>query len=115
MHGKTIAVLAAVAALTAGLTASALAATSHIVSVRDDSFSKSSITIPRTDTVTWKWRNTGADHQVKSPSTNPVAFKSKTRSGSYSYSHKFNKTGTYKIFCTIHPDEMKITVKVKRG
>jgi plastocyanin len=115
MFGKTIAVLAAVAALTAGIAASAFAASSHTVSVRDDSFSRSSITIPRKDTVTWKWRNTGDDHQIKSPSSSPVAFASKTRSGSYSYSHKFTKTGTYKIFCTIHPDSMKITVKVTRG
>jgi plastocyanin len=115
MFGKTIAVLAAIAAVTAGITASAFAATTHIVSVRDDSFSKSSITIPRNDTVTWKWRNTGDDHQVKSPSSSPVAFRSAMRSGNFSYSHKFSKTGTYKIFCTVHPDTMKITVKVKRG
>lgn len=115
MFGKTIAVIAVIAALTAGIAASALATTTRVVSVRDDSFSKSSMTIPRKDTVTWKWRSTGNDHNVKSPSSNPVAFKSKTRAGSYSYSHKFNKTGSYKIFCTIHPDSMKITVKVTRG
>jgi plastocyanin len=114
MLGKSIAILAAAAALLAGITASALAATTHVISVRDDSFSKSSITIPRKDTLTWKWRRTGDDHNVKSPSSNPVAFKSSTRSGSYSYSHKFSKTGTYKIFCTIHPDAMRITVKVTR-
>ncbi len=115
MFGKTIAVFAAFAALTAGITASALAATTHTISVRDDSFSKSTITIPRKDTVSWKWRNTGSQHQVKSPSSNPVAFISSKRSGNYSFSHKFNKTGTYKIFCTVHPTEMKITVKVTRG
>jgi plastocyanin len=115
MFGKTIAILTAVAALTAGVTASALAASAHTISVRDNSFSKSSITIPRKDTLNWKWRDTASSHNVKSGSSNPVAFKSKTRSGNFSYSHKFTKTGTYKIFCTIHPDQMKITVKVTRG
>jgi plastocyanin len=114
MLGKTIAIVTAATALMAGITASAIAATNHVISVRDDSFSKSSITIPRKDTITWKWRNTSDDHNVKAPSSSPVPFMSKTRSGNYSYSHKFNKTGTYKIFCTIHPDAMKLTVKVTR-
>ncbi|MGH2958866.1 MAG: cupredoxin domain-containing protein [Solirubrobacterales bacterium] len=115
MPGKTLAVLAAVAALTTGLAANALASTNRVVSVRDDSFSRSSMTIPRTDTITWKWRGTDNRHNVKSGSNNPVAFKSKTRSGNYSYAHKFNKTGTYKIICTIHPSTMRLTVKVTRG
>ena len=115
MLGKTIAVLAVVAALTAGIAASAFAATTRIVSVRDDSFSRSSMTIPRNDTVRWKWRNTGNDHNVRSGRSNPVAFRSQTRSGSYSYAHKFSKTGTYRIVCTIHPDTMRMTVRVRRG
>jgi plastocyanin len=92
----------------------ATAATNHIVSIRDDSYSRSSITIPRTDKVTWKWRGTSDRHGVKSPSSAPVPFHSAITSGTFSYSHKFNKTGTYKIFCPVH-DFMKITVKVTRG
>jgi plastocyanin len=114
MARKAVVVIAVVLALTGGIAASALAATTRIVSVRDDSFSKSSITIPRKDTITWKWRSADNPHNVKSGSNNPVAFKSKTRTGNYSYSHKFNKTGTYKIYCSIHPSDMKLTVKVTR-
>jgi plastocyanin len=114
MPGRTIAVFAAVAALTAGIAAGAFAATTHTISVRDDSFSKSSITIPRKDTITWKWRRTSDDHNVKTRKSSPVNFASATRSGSFSYSHKFNKTGTYKIYCSIHPSDMKLTVKVTR-
>ena len=90
----------------------ASAATAHIVSIHDDSYSRSSITIPRADTVTWKWRNTSDHHGVKSLSSNPVSFASKIKSGTFSFSHTFNKAGTYKIFCPVH-DFMKITVKVK--
>ena len=114
MLGKTIAILAAVAALTAGIAASAFAASTHTISIRDNSYSKSSITIPRKDTITWKWRGTGNPHNVTTRSSSPVTFASATRSGSVSFSHKFNKTGTYKIFCSIHPGLMKLTVKVTR-
>jgi plastocyanin len=115
MLGKTIAIIAAVAALTAGIAASAFAATTHVISVRDDSFSRSSIAIPRGDKITWKWRGTDNDHNVTSGSNNPVAFHSRDADGRFSYSHRFSKRGTYRIFCSIHPSSMRITVKVKRG
>lgn len=91
------------------------ASTTHIVSVRDDSYSRSSISVPRGDKVTWRWRGTDDRHNVTSRSSNPVAFKSKTEDGNFSFSHRFSKSGTYRIFCSIHPDLMKITVKVRRG
>lgn len=92
-----------------------IAATTHTVSVRDDSYSRSSITLPRGDKITWKWRGTDDRHNVTSGSSNPVAFKSKTEDGSYSYSHRFSKTGTYTIYCSVHPSLMRLKVKVKRG
>jgi plastocyanin len=113
MLGKTIALLAAVAALTAGIAASAFAATTHVISVRDDSYSRSSISIPRGDKVTWKWRGTENDHNVSTRSTSPVQFHSEDEDGRFTYSHRFSKKGTYKIFCSIHPSSMKTTVRVK--
>jgi plastocyanin len=98
----------------ASLAATSGAASTHRVSVRDDSFSRSSLSIQRGDKVKWSWKNTDDDHNVTSPSSNPVAFHSRTEDGSYTYAHRFSKTGTYKLRCTIHPGSMRITVKVKR-
>ena len=81
--------------------------------MRDDSYSKSKLTVAAGDSVNWAWRNTDDHHNVTSGSKNPSSFKSKTEDGTFSFSHKFTKAGTYKIFCSIHPDLMKVTVTVK--
>jgi plastocyanin len=85
-----------------------------VVSVRDDSYSRSSVSVKRNETVRWAWRNTSDRHSVKSGSGNPVAFASRTARGNFSFSHKFSKTGTYTIFCTVHPSFMRMKVKVTR-
>lgn len=110
---RAVAGVIAAAALTAGGHPPAHPATTHVVSVRDDSFSRSAITIARNDRVRWAWRGTADSHNVTSGGGNPARFHSRTRSGSYRYSHKFTRAGTYRLHCTIHPDLMRITVKVK--
>lgn len=107
--------LAAIVAAPAfgGSSDQATAAKTSTISVRDNSYSRSSISIKKNGTIKWAWRNTGNSHNVTSGKKNPVSFTSKTKSGSFSFSHKFTKRGTYKIFCSIHPDQMKVTVKVK--
>jgi plastocyanin len=42
----------------------------------------------------------------------PVKFASKTKT-SGTFTKKFKKKGTYKLVCTIHPPNMKMTLKVK--
>jgi plastocyanin len=41
-------------------------------------------------------------------------FKSATGSIGIKFNPVFKKAGTYKFICTIHPDVMKQTVKVKK-
>lgn len=87
---------------------SAFAATST-VAVKDDKFDPKSVSIGKGSTVRWNWKGK-APHDV-TVTSGPAKFHSKTQKKG-SFSHKFAKTGTYKIICTIHAPGMKMTVKV---
>ncbi|MBJ7458676.1 MAG: cupredoxin domain-containing protein [Thermoleophilaceae bacterium] len=82
------------------------------VTVGDSFFSPSSLSIARNDTVRFRWNGTSRRHNV-SVRTGPVKFNSQTRRGSYNYTHKFTRRGTYSLYCTIHPNTMKATVRVR--
>jgi plastocyanin len=90
------------------------AAVTKSVKVTDNHWSRSSLTIHKNDKVKWNWQNTDNRHNVHSDS-GPATFHSKTKSGDFSYSHKFTRTGTYSLFCSRHPDDMNMTVKVKKA
>jgi plastocyanin len=65
------------------------------------------VKIKKGGTVKWIWGD-GQPHDVKGP-----GFTSKIMTGKgKSYSHRFNKKGTFKIICQVHPTTMKTTVKV---
>jgi plastocyanin len=78
------------------------------VSVKDNFFSPRPITIKKGTKVVWTWKGK-RKHNV---SESNDAFHSGTkRKGTYS--HTFNKKGTYLIFCTIHAPDMQMKIKVK--
>jgi plastocyanin len=93
--------------------ASVTTAATKTVNVRDDSYSHSSLSIHKGQKVQWNWKKTRDKHNVTTGSA-PVSFSSPTKKGNFSFTHKFTKAGTYKIFCSIHPDLMKIKVTVKK-
>lgn len=82
------------------------------VTVGDNFFSPTSRSIKRNDSIRFSWNGTDNRHNVAVRS-GPAKFKSKTRRGSYTYTRKFGTKGTYKLYCTLHPDSMKATVKVR--
>lgn len=91
------------------------AAATRTVTVEDDSYSRSSLTLHKNDKITFKWGSPRHRHNVTSNS-GPERFHSRTTSSdSYSYTHRFTKTGSYSLLCTQHPGQMKLAVKVKRG
>ena len=62
--------------------------------------------IRKNGSVKWKWDSSNQyNHSVlqNSGPKGSKAFISKTRSKNYSYTHKFLKSGTYIVLCTIHP------------
>jgi plastocyanin len=106
-------VLVAALAAVAAFALPAFAATSS-VKVGDNYFIKSSgtpkLTVKKGATVKWRWVGS-APHDV-TVTKGPTKFKSKTMT-SGSYSKKLTKAGTYKIICTIHQPDMKMTLVVK--
>ena len=88
----------------------AQAGSTKTVSVKNNAFSPTSLSIKKGTKVTWKWTQGGVPHNV-SPAGGGSGSKTSSKKG-FTYSKVFSKAGTYKIICTIHPTQMKITVKV---
>ena len=100
--------------LASGATGSdgAQAAKSIKVTVGDNFYSPSAITISKGTRAKFNWTG-GNRHNVRLKKGPGKKFRSKTtRSNGVNYKRKFKKRGTYKLFCSIHSDEMNLTLKV---
>lgn len=69
--------------------------------------------------VRWDWQPDFDVHNVtlkKGPrGVDKSKFRSQTTaSSSYNFTKRFKKAGKYHFYCTIHPTEMQMTVRVKR-
>lgn len=100
----------ALAALTlvAVLAVPALAATKS-VTVGDTFFKAKSLTVSKGTTVKWVWRGQ-LPHDVRVKS-GPVKFHSSVKQKG-TYSKTLTRRGTYRIYCTIHPN-MTQTITVR--
>jgi len=107
---KKLLVLLAIASLTiAGILAAQAFAATKKVTVKDNFFSTSKVTVKKGGKVTWRWSGTNNSHNITSSKGH---FSSATKT-SGTYSHKFNKRGTFTVICTIHPSQMRMKVVVK--
>jgi plastocyanin len=101
-------------ALILALTAAAPAAgATRNVKIGDDYFvragSPPTVTVSKGTTVKWNWRGS-RQHNVVVQS-GPARFQSKLkRSGSYR--RKMGKKGKYRIVCSIHAPDMRMTLRV---
>jgi plastocyanin len=69
------------------------------------------VRVSRGDTVVWDWE--GRNPHNVTVRSGPVRFKSSTqRSGTYR--KRVTRAGTYRIVCTIHLPNMRMTLKVRR-
>jgi plastocyanin len=111
---RKLPVAALIAVMSALLASQALAATRNIV-IGDDYYvrkgSPPTVTVKRGTTVKWRW--VGRDPHNVTVTKGPVKFRSKLKD-SGSFSRTVNRTGTYKIHCTIHQPDMRMTLKVVR-
>jgi plastocyanin len=117
------AVCAAALALLAAVPAGTGAATPKAarVTVNDFYFAPTSVTIRKGGSVKWVWSQYNTYPHDVHLKKGPANLKNK---GSYStrttavtearFQKKFEVPGTYKYICTVHPDEMRMTVTVKR-
>jgi plastocyanin len=113
-HG-VLAVLA-VAGVAILPSASALGGTTHTktVTVGDDFYGPTKLTVKKGTTVEWVWGEDDFDsHDVKLKSgpKGVAKFHSASAAQDYTFSRKLTKVGTYKIVCTLHQD-MVMTIKV---
>jgi plastocyanin len=90
------------------------------VKVKDDFYSPTSVKVKKNGKVTWSWGKNGTFdvHNVtlkKGPNgVKKSKFSSQTSAApGFKFTKKFTKPGKYNFYCTIHPDVMKMTVKVK--
>jgi plastocyanin len=97
-------------AVTGALLVPASALAARRVAVKDDFFARKSLTIKKGTKVRWRWRGDGL-HNV-TVARGPVKFRSSTKD-SGSYSHVFRRKGTYKILCTVHAPDMRMTIRVR--
>jgi plastocyanin len=105
---RRLALALVVALALAAIGATYALASTKSVTLNDNFFSKSKITIRKGDRVNWRWSNTGNRHNVFSKGH----FKSKS-GHSGNFTARFTKRGTYRIICTLHPTQMTMKVVVK--
>jgi plastocyanin len=87
------------------------------VSVNDNYYGPTKLTIHVGDTVDWHWSDEITDvHDVsvKSAPKGVKKFHSDPLAAGDDFKRKLTKPGTYKIICTFHEEEMKMTVTVKK-
>ena len=102
MKARSVAMLAAIAAASAGaIPAAALggahAASSHTVVLKHNQYLPGTVSVRRGDSVTWVWQDGNALHNVIAHS-----FQSRTmKHGTFSV--RFTRSGTYSYKCTVHP------------
>jgi plastocyanin len=107
--------LTAVAAVAVAVAVSAVpslgaAKPPRLVAVKDDIFGPKSMTVKKGRTVRWVWK--GKSRHNVTVVTGPKKFRSGNRKkGGWPYT--FKTRGTYRIVCTIHAPDMRMTVKVK--
>ena len=67
------------------------------------------VTVTRGDKVEWEWE--GSNPHDVTVKKGPVKFHSKIKT-SGTFEKKLRRAGTYKIICTIHAPDMRMTLKV---
>lgn len=80
------------------------------VKVLDDVFAPTSLKVAKNTKVKWVWR--GENKHDVAVERGPVFFRSAPqRTGRFRW--RFRKKGAYKLVCTIHSPEMRMTVRVR--
>ncbi len=84
---------------------------SKTVKVEDDFYSPTSLTVSPGTKVKFNWVGNHKHNVVKTKGPGGAFSSTATSADGVNFKHKFSKSGTYKIICTIHP-EMTMKIKV---
>jgi plastocyanin len=111
------AALAAAPALAAAATSTSSKPKTRTVSVNDNYYGPSKLTVHVGDTVKWRWSEDATDvHDVKLSSAPKGVrkFQSDPLAAGETFARKVIRPGTYKIICTFHEEEMRMTITVRK-
>ena len=114
-RASTRAALAAAIAIGVAGTAPAAAAPEKPVTVKvgNNFYGPDEVRIDRGSTIRFRWAG-GVPHNVTKAQGPGKVFRSPTASeAGVNFRHTFKRRGSYLMHCTIHPDEMKLTVHVR--
>ena len=106
-----VAVLAAGAAL---LIAGPAEAKVHKAQVSSNFFAPGKLTVKTGDKVRFVWDEFSFEDHDVNVRKGPAKFHSPLQAGGTWSTKKLTKTGKYVLFCSQHPEEMTMTLKVKR-
>ena len=110
MLRKLSVAVAAASLATAVAVVPAQAGSTKTVSVKNNAFSPTSVSIKKGGKVTWKWTQGGVPHNV-TPAKGGKGSATSSKKG-FTYSKSFPTAGTFSYVCTLHSG-MKVTVKVR--
>jgi len=82
-----------------------------VVTISDNTFTPSSLTVPVGTTVVWNW--TGSNSHAVKGTFDSTAVTSPTHKGAGTFSFTFTQAGTYAYQCAIHGAAMAARVIVK--
>jgi plastocyanin len=100
----------ALVSLLAGIGATLAFARTRSVGLGDNFFTKTKVRIKKGSSVHWHWSRLGNKHNVTGTTRGARVHSRTGHSGSFT--HKFNRRGTFRFICTRHPTQMVMTVKV---
>jgi plastocyanin len=83
------------------------------VRVKDYAYDKVNISIPQGASITWKFHDP-ISHDI-TMATGPLGFSSAYSRLGRTFTQRFTRSGSYKLFCSLHPVLMHQTVDVRGG
>jgi plastocyanin len=115
MRKRTISVLIAITAFAAlpAFSGIAAAAPKTTVKLGDNFFSPTAKTVAAGTKVRFKWTGNHKHNVTKTRGPGGNFGSRTTREDGVNFAKRFTTSGTYHFVCTIHPEEMKLTLTVR--
>jgi plastocyanin len=113
-----IAALGAAAAATAAPALAGSTPPSRSIEVGDNYFAPTRLTVNKGTRLVFRWpasNDNRHDVALDSGPSGVSKFNSPVRTSSYTYRRTLRTAGTYRIICTLHATQMRLTVRVRRG
>jgi plastocyanin len=86
----------------------------HDAQIASNFFAPGTLTVKTGDKVRFKWEEFGFEAHDVNVRKGPAKFHSPLQAGGTWSTKKLTKAGKYSLFCSQHPEEMTMTLKVKR-